>query len=655
MAHNVENCSNYYHTNKQLGVKAKPPDKTHYHTTPTNEFPPLPYTPTPPSPGLSYTCSIQREQTPTPTTHSPGKKRSCEEHDDATRSPRKGPRTPVEHSGPAPIHQILQHIQTLNSEPNQAYNTDEEMEDADNDWSEPERHFTRLSKARYLINELNEVLSAAQREKCLSFLTEDQEIKDSIAKFHALTHQENNIPQLNPIYAGIADIHRLIAQVTERIDKMAPPLDTNTHDKSINGSIHATGHGPPPRSHQASKTPQSAHPTPPKAQPQAKQEPKIPQNPKTSYHPSRLVVQFSPNGIPVDKRPDPSIIVGSINDGLDTNPKSKHIRVVAASFNTQGNLILSTRSDQTAEELLKFQNSFSHVLTNISNRQEVILREDKKWFKIQVDGVNTGSLSIGNGRVMHSADTVHQELANCNPIYTTALRHIVAKPRWLRTTEELITTPKSSLVFALTDESSARQILNQKTLAAFGRHCTLRAFQDRPPVTQCRICWRLNHTTHQCKETQRCRICSGHHEEKDHPHTNPNECHKCCTAREYGDTMDTTADGHCPHDLRCINCSSNNREDCDHPADARRCPARIEKYGTARENERRAQKNSNPWIKVKPKKTKPKTLNSPTTGITIPSSQNSFDPLSTPRVQQQIPLPPHQTPRPPNPNSLIQT
>ena len=297
------------------------------------------------------------------------------------------------------------------------------------------------------------------------------------------------------------------------------------------------------------------------------------------------MVQFSPNGIPAEQRPDPSAIVGSVNEGLTSDPNSRHLKVVAASFNAQGNLILSTRSDQTAEELLKFQNSFLHALTNINNRQEITLHEDKKWFKIQVDGVNTGAISISNGRVMHSADTVHRELTNCNPIYASALKHIVAKPQWLRTEEELITTHKSSLVFALTDEPTARQILNQKALAAFGRHCTLRAFQDRPPITQCRNCWHYDHTTHQCKETQRCRTCSGHHDEKDHPHTDPSNCQKCILAREYGDTMDTTTDGYCPHDLRCINCSTNNRKDCGHPADARRCLARIEKYGTARENE----------------------------------------------------------------------
>ena len=66
--------------------------------------------------------------------------------------------------------------------------------------------------------------------------------------------------------------------------------------------------------------------------------------------------------------------------------------------------------------------------------------------------------------------------------------------------------------------------------------------------------------------------------------------------------MDTAAEGRCPHELKCINCITDYEKDHEHPADSRRCPARLEKYGTARDNERRASKSENPWAKVKPRK-----------------------------------------------------
>ena len=67
--------------------------------------------------------------------------------------------------------------------------------------------------------------------------------------------------------------------------------------------------------------------------------------------------------------------------------ESKHLKVVAASYNRQGNLILSTRADQTAAELLKHEDVLKPTLAWLSGNREVIIQEDKKWFKIQIDGV----------------------------------------------------------------------------------------------------------------------------------------------------------------------------------------------------------------------------------------------------------------------------
>jgi hypothetical protein len=109
--------------------------------------------------------------------------------------------------------------------------------------------------------------------------------------------------------------------------------------------------------------------------------------------------------------------------------------------------------------------------------------------------------------------------------------------------------------------------------------------------------------------------------------------------------MDTTDEGHCPHDIRCTNCIANNQADNRHPANSRRCPARLEKYGTARENEKWAQRFSNPWIKTKPKKSKPKSTNEQRGPTTNPSSQNRFGPLNDPNAQIHAPTPIHNPPQ----------
>jgi hypothetical protein len=355
-----------------------------------------------------------------------------------------------------------------------------------------------------------------------------------------------------------------------------------------------------------------------------------------------------PKGLPENRRPDSSTVVTELNAALTTHHPGNQLKVVAANFNPQGNLILSTRADQTASELLKYRDTILPVLAKLDNNlstNDIELREDKKWFKIQIDAVNTSYISIGREKIPITADMVHEELLSCNPRYAQLAESLVSKPRWLRATEEIFNTPRSSLVFATTDETAARNILSCKSLAAFGRHCTVRAFQDRPPVTQCRKCWKFDHQTPQCKQDQRCRICSGPHPEDAHPSLDPTDCQKCVLAREMGDSMDTTAEGHCPHDVRCGNCLGRPDIDHNHPADARRCPARIDLYGTARENERRAARSDNPWIKAKPNKQKPKTA--------APKPQQPRPITLTNNRYHQLSTIPHPLPRHPDDGSLI--
>ena len=119
---------------------------------------------------------------------------------------------------------------------------------------------------------------------------------------------------------------------------------------------------------------------------------------------------------------------------------------------------------------------------------------------------------------------------------------------------------------------------------AFGRHCLLRAFQERPPVSQCCKCWSLDHITDRCKGELTCQLCSGPHTKSEHQSPNPAGCQRCSLAQDNGDHMDTSTEGACPHELKCAYCCVDPKKDHDHPADSRRCPARLERYGTARDN-----------------------------------------------------------------------
>ena len=329
-----------------------------------------------------------------------------------------------------------------------------------------------------------------------------------------------------------------------------------------------------------------------------------PSNPNRAHHPTRLIIQFLPdiNGqrLTIAERMESLEIVEAVNRALAKNSDSAHLKIVAASYNHQGNLIVSTRGDQTAAQLTPYIHLFKD---EIARGRQIQAREDKQWYKIQVDGVNTASVKIDGSRGIHSPESTHLELCACNPAYEQAEEKIMLKPRWMRSEDETRRNVRSSVVFAVDCEETAKRILAGQTLAAFGRHCTLRAYQDRPPITQCKKCWGWDHFADKCKSEQAtCRLCGEAHAETDHPIS---DCRTCTTLVENGD-MAMEGDGEargCEHMLKCINCKTAGIGigAHNHAADSRRCPARLTKYGTARNYERLAQRTENPWRVVIPK------------------------------------------------------
>jgi hypothetical protein len=474
----------------------------------------------------------------------------------------------------------------------------------DTEWSSEAIQSSQTRRVQDLLIDLTREVEMAEMDGCLNQMLDDSRIKEQMLRLSALVPCFSTKTQTDEILASILDVKSLVRAMSPGTNRQDKTSGESYAAKTLCSSIHAPG--------QSLEAPQKNNPntvthartsSKPEASKKATptdQSKMTPTNPNSAHHPSRMVIQFSPNGIPQDARPSPQQVVTTLNQALGCNPKAKHLRIVAANFNHQGNLIVTTRSDQTAAELIQYRENLVLPLGVICNNSEMSLREDKKWFKIQVDGVSTGFSPSENKFGLHSAETVHEELSACNPTYAKLQGSLAANPKWLRTEEELNTTPRSSLVFALSDEEAARALLAQRSLAAFGRHCSLRAFQDRPPVSQCRRCWKFDHSTQKCKDQEKCRICGGPHAETEHTDPAPTDCTKCTTASLNGDDTMLVENGSCPHNVRCANCVGKPNTEHDHPADARRCPARLAKYGTARENERRAIKNSNPWAKAPP-------------------------------------------------------
>lgn len=94
----------------------------------------------------------------------------------------------------------------------------------------------------------------------------------------------------------------------------------------------------------------------------------------------------------------------------------------------------------------------------------------------------------------------------------------------------------------------------------------------------------------------------------------------------------------CTHGLRCINChDADRKDDIGHASDSRRCPIRLDKYGTARQRERQQRPtadttNANGSAKRAQRK-KNTVAPKPAAPAAAPvTSQNRFAPLEEPSV-----------------------
>jgi hypothetical protein len=421
--------------------------------------------------------------------------------------------------------------------------------------------------------------------------------------------------KIDEIMGKTAESNRRIGLVVDRIDAAAK---SKVPTRQGFENAPTTGGRPDKENH----TPNGAAATNSYAAKAAR----MPTNPNRAHHPSRFIVQFPPGGIAKEARLHEEEVVRRVNEALGENPTSAHLHIVAATYNQQGNLILSTRSDQTAAEVVPFTKQF---IERIAQGHKTEAREDKRWFKIQVDGVSTRSTAItidGPQIVVRSPLEIHEHLARCNPAYADAIPNIVALPRWMRSQEETRNIPRSSIVFAVDNEAAAKKILELRSLAAFSRHCTLRAYQDRPPIRQCKKCWGWDHAAERCKEKgELCRLCGEGHTEEEHKAKDRKEG-EAREARIRNGEMATEEE--LRENWKCTNCATMGADAkaWNHPADSRRCPARIAKYGTSRNYEKIAERTADPWKVVIPKQ---KTTQARPGGKKAAAATKHSDPTST--------------------------
>jgi len=139
------------------------------------------------------------------------------------------------------------------------------------------------------------------------------------------------------------------------------------------------------------------------------------------------------------------------------------------------------------------------------------VREDKKWFKVEIRNVKTGAFDY-NGSGIYTPQMIHQHLREVNPEY--AALSVVMLPRWIWPENELNNQPYSSVIFIV--DSFDQHAHFPEQLKLWLHLASTRKWTDCPPITQCHCWWCLDHCTTTCEQPPWYRICGEEHEESHH-------------------------------------------------------------------------------------------------------------------------------------------
>lgn len=163
---------------------------------------------------------------------------------------------------------------------------------------------------------------------------------------------------------------------------------------------------------------------------------------KKAHHPAWMVICFD-ELIPTAQWRNETNIIQDINVHLQQPGAPTHLKITAIRWNTQGNCVISTRSDQRAMEVLPYATNLPNVIAPGHQGQ---VHENKKWFKIEITNVRTGARDF-EGKGAYSPQTIHEHLRENNPKY--AKLNVVMLPRWVRPESEIANQAYSSVVFAV--------------------------------------------------------------------------------------------------------------------------------------------------------------------------------------------------------------
>lgn len=222
-----------------------------------------------------------------------------------------------------------------------------------------------------------------------------------------------------------------------------------------------------------------------------------------------------------------------IKDTINTALKGTGCAITQVSNTLKGNLHITTRADNTAEQVIKAAGT--HLLPTLQTLDLNItaIHINNDWEKVVVHGIQLSYYED----MQDGMDKLKQDLKFENPgLLLRTLPHYITKP------EQRETKLQSSVAFAVSDKATAAS-LTRRGVAILAGHHKVAHFQKRTPFSHCRQCLNKGHDQPKCTNTPRCALCAGTHT------TNEHKCDKgCATGRPCAHTA-----------LKCLHCEEPHR------------------------------------------------------------------------------------------------
>lgn len=212
---------------------------------------------------------------------------------------------------------------------------------------------------------------------------------------------------------------------------------------------------------------------------------------------------------------DPFGIRNQVNKALQATV----VATVSKSIN--GNIVLGTTKNYTANYLLERQTAWQHIFNSL----EIMSAEKPtEWIKLVAHGIPTQPFA-------ENLNLLKDECSMFNPI------KLIETPRWLIKPEG---KQAGSIVFVVSTETEKKYCL-QEGLVIAGLKVKVVNYKAFSPKTQCYKCQGYGHNPTTCRKPTKCRVCAKNHQTRDH---------KCTTC----DSSEL-----CSHvETKCSNCNGNH-------------------------------------------------------------------------------------------------